>query len=324
VAERASIKAEEYNAFRFLVTLYGIKNDTTNTLHSFKGLMAHGFNNYKSLEEKSFNCIRQTNYFNHVKDSLRNIYDYIFILQNSPKYDKTESVSELNKLDFQTMKVSNAEHLRKYFNLDSVAGNGNEIERIKRVMSFVHNTIPHDGNHEVPPFKTWEELVKKTRAAGTGAHCGILAELLADCYKAIGIPAKRVICLPKTYINDCHSIVSVWDKDTGKWIWMDPTNEAYVMDQQGNALGILEVRERLIDNLPLKINSDANWNHKSSVVIEDYIYNYMAKNLYYLKFFVLEHTVYLAPEGEPPANIDISEGAIISHNDNFFKSLAHK
>lgn len=67
---------------------------------------------------------------------------------------------------------------------------------------------------------------------------------------------------------------------------MDPTNDAYVMNENGELLSIAEVRERLINGLPLIINPDANWNHKMSVIKEEYLYNYMAKNLYAFQCFV--------------------------------------
>jgi hypothetical protein len=55
------------------------------------------------------------------------------------------------------------------------------------------------------------------------------------------------------------------------------------MNDKGELLSIEEVRERIINGLPLVVNEDANWNHKSAVTIDDYIYRYMAKNLYILQ-----------------------------------------
>jgi len=75
----------------------------------------------------------------------------------------------------------------------------------------------------------------------------------------------------------------VYVKDLKKWIWIDPTFDAYVMNEKGDLLGIQEVRERIIDGRPLIINPSANWNHKVSQVKEDYLYSYMAKNLYILE-----------------------------------------
>jgi len=46
---------------------------------------------------------------------------------------------------------------------------------------------------------------------------------------------------------------------------------------------ILEVRERIIEDKPLVINNEGNWNNKNPVVKEEYLFNYMAKNLYILE-----------------------------------------
>jgi len=83
--------------------------------------------------------------------------------------------------------------------------------------------------------------------------------------------------------NDCHVINMVFCESLKKWIWIDPTNEAYVTNEKGELLSIEEVRERIIQDLPLVVNPDANWNMKSPVVISEYLYRYMAKNLYMLE-----------------------------------------
>ena len=66
-----------------------------------------------------------------------------------------------------------------------------------------------------------------------------------------------------------------------KWIWIDPTNNAYVKDENGNLLSIAEVRDRLIHNKPLVLNEDANWNNQKKQTKEEYLESYMAKNLYW-------------------------------------------
>ncbi|ENA1750188.1 hypothetical protein ABF173_002419, partial [Flavobacterium psychrophilum] len=45
-------------------------------------------------------------------------------------------------------------------------------------------------------------------------------------------------------------------------------------------LGIEEIRERLINGKRLILNPEANWNKKQSRTKEEYLDNYMAKNLY--------------------------------------------
>ena len=118
-------------------------------------------------------------------------------------------------------------------------------------------------------------------------HCGGLATVLNECYLAIGLKSRRVVCLPKDSTDfDCHSINTVYSKTLGKWLWMDPTNNAYVMNEKGELLSIAEVRDRLINNKPLILNPDANINRIYSVVKENYLFYYMAKNLYAFQCYV--------------------------------------
>jgi hypothetical protein len=55
------------------------------------------------------------------------------------------------------------------------------------------------------------------------------------------------------------------------------------MNEKGELLSIEEVRERLISDKPLILNPDANWNNQSAQTKENYLENYMAKNLYILE-----------------------------------------
>ena len=99
----------------------------------------------------------------------------------------------------------------------------------------------------------------------------------------MGIPSRYVTCMPKDPRDqDCHVINCVWSSQLEKWIWIDPTFNAYVKDENGVFLSIAEVRERLIDGRPLTLNEDANWNNENKQTKEDYLENYMAKNLYWL------------------------------------------
>ncbi|MEO6850106.1 MAG: transglutaminase domain-containing protein, partial [Mucilaginibacter sp.] len=56
-----------------------------------------------------------------------------------------------------------------------------------------------------------------------------------------------------------------------------------VMDEYGQLLGINEVRQRITDGRPLMLNREANWNRRHYQTKENYLYNYMAKNLYRLQ-----------------------------------------
>lgn len=127
-------------------------------------------------------------------------------------------------------------------------------------------------------------LVSVCKKDNRGLNCRGLATVLNECYLSIGIPSRFVTCMPKDSVyDDCHVINAVYSKEYQKWLWIDPTNDAYVMNEKGELLSIEEVRERVIFNKPLILNPEANWNRKVTKTKEDYLFQYMAKNLYRLE-----------------------------------------
>ena len=80
---------------------------------------------------------------------------------------------------------------------------------------------------------------------------------------------------------ECHVINTVWSEQLQKWLYIDPTMDAWVMDENGTMLSIAEVRDRLKNDLPLVLCETANWNHENQQTKAYYLDYYMAKNLYY-------------------------------------------
>ena len=64
---------------------------------------------------------------------------------------------------------SNLVQLRKHFNLDSIAGkSGDEISKIKNLLYWIYNIVPHDGNSRNPEERNtiaMVELCKKENRA---------------------------------------------------------------------------------------------------------------------------------------------------------------
>ena len=208
------------------------------------------------------------------------------ILKNASQYNFNDK-REITKFTYKSINDSDLVEIRKTFKLDSIVGAGNEISQIINLLHWVHNTYPHDGTKDVPKYKSILDLMIVRKKEHGVLDCGSLANVLNNCYLALGFKSRRVVCLPKDSTDfDCHSINTVYSKTYNKWLWMDPTNYAYVMNEKGELLSISEVRERLINNLPLILNPDANWNHKMSIGKEFYLYNYMAKNLYAFQCYV--------------------------------------
>jgi hypothetical protein len=229
-------------------------------------------------------------------------FDFIVLLKgkkaitkikySEPYLKKLKKASEYNINDnrfvpnftYQSSDNENLVRIKKDLKLDSVAGKGSELSKIFNLLHWVHNLVKHDGGSDNPTLKNAIDLVKVCEVENRGVNCRMLATILNECYLSLGIKSRYITCMPKeTNFDDCHVINMVYSKDLKKWIWIDPTFDAYVMDENGILLGIQEVRERLINGQPLILNADANWNRENLQTKEDYLENYMAKNLYRLQ-----------------------------------------
>ena len=214
---------------------------------------------------------------------IKHVPSYLDILQGASAYNY-EDHTATPEFYYQDSSAAELRTLRKALNLDSIAGQGTEILKIINLMHWIHDLIPHDGNHDNPIVKNAMSMIRECKAGDRGLNCRGLATVLNECYLALGIKSRFVTCMPKDSVfNDCHVINMVYSTELNKWIWMDPTNDAYVMDENGVLLGLEEVRERLINGKTLILNPDANWNNRATTTREYYLLEYMAKNLYRLE-----------------------------------------
>ena len=205
------------------------------------------------------------------------------MLKAAAAYDTTDQ-RFVPKFGYQLASDTNLQRIRRELKLDSIAGNGSELSKIFNLMHWVHNLVKHDGNSNNPTLKNAIDLIRVCKQENRGVNCRMLATILNECYLSLGIRSRYITCMPKeTQFDDCHVINMVFSRQLDKWIWIDPTFDAYVMDEKGQLLGIQEVRERLIQGKPLILNADANWNRGSLQTRENYLEQYMAKNLYRLQ-----------------------------------------
>ncbi len=205
------------------------------------------------------------------------------ILRRGNEYNRSDN-RFIPEFKYQSQDNPNLVKTRETLKLDSIAGKGSELSRIFNLLHWVHNMVRHDGNSDNPEKKNAIDLLTVCRTENRGINCRMMATMLNECYLAMGIKSRYITCMPReTKFNDCHVINMVYSTELNKWIWIDPTFDAYVMDDKGNILGIQEVRERLIKGQPLILNADANWNRMNLQTKDYYLEYYMAKNLYRLQ-----------------------------------------
>jgi len=273
-------------AYYNLCCTYSLLDNKEMALTYLKKSIDAGYIDYKHIQEDTdLDNIRKEKEFLIINSQLRNVGDFLYILKKADKYNLADN-RQLPTFKYQSSDNQNLTSLRKAFNLDSIAGKGTDVLKILNLLHWIHNLIPHDGNHENPVVKNAMSMIAECKRDDRGLNCRGLATVLNECYLSLGIKSRIVTCLPKDSLkidNDCHVINSVYSETLKKWLWIDPTFNAYVMNEKGEMLSIEEVRERIIQDKPVILNPDANWNNQNPQTTEYYLLNYMAKNLYILE-----------------------------------------
>ena len=248
---------------------------------------------------------------------------YLSILKKAKNYNNSTNTSIPN-FEYQSMNNPSLVKIREELKLDSIAGTGSEVSKIINLLHWIHYLIPHDGMHANPEVKNALNMITVCKKEGRGLNCRGLATVLNECYLSMGIKSRFVTCLPKdTTDPDCHVINMVYSNDLNKWIWIDPTMDAYVMNEKGELLGIEEVRERLISNKPLLLNPDANWNRQQTQTKQYYLDNYMAKNLYRLECpLISEYDTETRSDGKIVKYVKLL--SIVDDQNNDIESSTHK
>ncbi len=169
--------------------------------------------------------------------------------------------------------------LRTKYHLDSIAGNGDEFSRQWNLCRWLHHRIRHDGSSANPKPANAEHIIEVCDAEGRGVNCRMMATALNEFYLAMGYKSRHLTCLPyDTTDQDCHVIDMVWSDQYDKWLYMDPTFEAYWTDKFGTPLSPWEVRKAMLNGDSLLVSDSINWNSQYYSRLE--YFNYMAKNLF--------------------------------------------
>ena len=236
---------------------------------------------------------------------MRDNFDYEYILHRGGAYKVSERRDTLPRITYADASNPGLEMVRRHFRLDSVAAGGDEISKIKRILTFIHNRIRHDGMHSNPGAMNAIDLDRACADGSRGLNCRGLATVLNECFLAMGFKSRFITCFPRDYKSDCHVINVVYSRTLKRWIWIDPTHNAWITDENGNLLGVKEVRERRLAGLPYVLNEEANWNNETKSTKEYYLDEYMTKNLYAIEISThygfgteqnVSHSITLLPE----------------------------
>ena len=110
----------------------------TKALKNFETACTYGFDDYQEvLNDSVFDILRSNKKFKALHDKMRATSDYLYILQQSGEYVANEATDTLPRFEYMMPNDTNLVRVRQYFNLDSVAGAGDELSKIKNLLDFV-------------------------------------------------------------------------------------------------------------------------------------------------------------------------------------------
>jgi hypothetical protein len=215
----------------------------------------------------------------HAPAMPRDSVDHIAVLRKSAPYNR-KSDQNYPAFTYQDANDAHLTELRKTYNLDSVAGKGDEVTRAICLLQWFHNQVPHEDVRRLKVL-TASNIIETYRKTKFAQGCYPLSIAMNEIFLSMGIKSRSVICYSDKFPvpNGGHVINAVYIDSLNKWIYMDPQENAYIKDEKGNFLSIAEVRERLIDGRPLVLNATANYHHVSSKK-EVYLYQFMAEHMY--------------------------------------------
>jgi hypothetical protein len=207
------------------------------------------------------------------------LQERLSLLRKYPDYGATPA-ADFENFSYEPADDSNLVRLRETYNLDSIAGDGSEIERITNLLGWAHRAVRHDGNSYNPTPCNAMRILQVCADSGRGVNCRMMATLLNEVYLSEGFKSRHLTCLPgDTTDTECHVINMVYSDSLGKWLYMDPTNNAWFRNTDGALLSPAEVRQAMIDGDSLVLNEGADYNG-SPLSYSQYT-TYMAKNLFW-------------------------------------------
>ena len=152
--------------------------------------------------------------------------------------------------------------LLEKFGLNKIAGKGNQFEKVLSLMQWLTNNTQYCGYSSLTPCVP-EEILNYSFGKGFSGsiNCANKAILLSDFLMSVGIFAlpvwleNFVMDIESDYFCDgkCHCVVHVYINELNKWIMVDPSFNAYFVDQTNAPLHLVEIANSLQANGIIKL-----------------------------------------------------------------------
>lgn len=117
----------------------------------------------------------------------------------------------------------NLQKLRLTYDLDTVAGNGPEIERLINLLRWVCQLTGHANDPEIPEIRNALILIPLARDRHMLINCYLKTVILNEVCLAMGFESRQTHLWPaENEDEESHYITSVYCRTLGRWALMDP------------------------------------------------------------------------------------------------------
>jgi Transglutaminase-like enzymes, putative cysteine proteases len=159
------------------------------------------------------------------------------------------------------------------------SGFGSELEQVLWIMDWVHFHIPHDGYADFKGIPNALSIFRHVVFERKGVNCRNIAIVMKDLLLYAGFPSRYVICMPmEDEFDDCHVGNIVYLPRERKWIFVDASMRAYIMNRSRQVLGIEQIRNALISGEELFVSDNLSWNGEP--YDPDSYLAYLTKNMF--------------------------------------------
>ena len=207
--------------------------------------------------------------------------EYLLLTGALRVFDNFSQSSCDNYIIEHDVKNPGFELLRSKYHVLEIAGGGNCFSKAINLMQWVYDNVPHcGGGGEVDISKDSVSILDYSFGKGRlpGIFCYHIAIVFTECCLASGLIARTIHCKPYSPNDvDTHVVSMVYINEMNKWVLFDPNNNAYFTDKKGVALSPLEARHLL--------GRDEIYVCGAPKDQPDWYKQYMAKNLFYIKFW---------------------------------------
>jgi hypothetical protein len=271
------VNSVKTNAYYSLACSQSQLNKKKEAISSFEKAVEFGYSEYHyAKRDSNLDNIRKDKRFIALLNTIKQ-HTELFVLQNSGPY-KYDSICLLPKFVYQSANDRFLQEVKNYFDLEFIAGNGDEISKIKNLLFFVAKSVGFDGSHRCLCELDAIDIYNYYQVTGRGVDCRSKAIMMNEIFLAMGFKSRYVTCMPKDPKDPHNHVINcVYSQSLKKWLYVDPSFGVYITDDNDNMLSVGEVRERIKNGLPLVLNPE--FEHAK----EWYIDRFMAKYLYQIK-----------------------------------------